>query len=133
MTSASSSSKNFVVPSVRTSPLDTDNPVARIARLAGAKSQLERCFVHIGGEYASSNERSLVWRKMDAAFESRILTGTVINSNHIEPRRFLEDAENALERVRDAVERHGSVKVNTVFNGEFATKNKRKKDKLIKA
>jgi len=40
--------------------------VARIARLAGAKSQLERRFVHIGGEYASgeyvsSNERSLVW------------------------------------------------------------------------
>ena len=40
--------------------------VARIARLAGAKSQLERRFVHIGseyasGEYVSSNERSLVW------------------------------------------------------------------------
>ena len=27
--------------------------VARIARLAGAKSQLERRFVHISGEYAS--------------------------------------------------------------------------------
>jgi len=34
--------------------------VARIARLVGAKSQLERCFVHIDGEYASDNERSLV-------------------------------------------------------------------------
>ena len=34
--------------------------VARIARLAGAKSQLERCFVHISGEYAGGNERSLV-------------------------------------------------------------------------
>jgi len=39
--------------------------VARIARLAGAKSQLERRFVHIdgkyaNGEYVSSNERSLV-------------------------------------------------------------------------
>jgi len=73
--------------------------------------------VHIGGEYASSNERSLVWREIDVAFESRILTGAVINSNHIEPRRFLEDAENvALERVRDAVERHDSIKVNTAFN-----------------
>ncbi|KYN15057.1 hypothetical protein ALC57_12720 [Trachymyrmex cornetzi] len=50
----------------------------------------------------------------------------VINSNHIEPRRFLEDAGDVvLERVRDAVERHGSVKVNTAFNGEFATKDKR--------
>ncbi|EGI69753.1 hypothetical protein G5I_01492 [Acromyrmex echinatior] len=40
--------------------------------------------------------------------------GTVINSNHIE-RQFLEDAGDVvLERVRDAVERHGSVKVNRV-------------------
>jgi len=75
--------------------------VARIARLADAKSQLKRRFVHIDGEYASSNERSLVWREIDVAFESRILTSVVINSNHIERRRFLEDAENvALERVR---------------------------------
>jgi len=36
--------------------------VARIARFAGTKSQLERRFVHIGDEYASGNERSLVWR-----------------------------------------------------------------------
>jgi len=47
--------------------------------------KLERRFVHIGGEYASSNERSLVWREIDAAFENRILTNAVINSNYIEP------------------------------------------------
>ena len=40
--------------------------VAKIARLAGAKLELEQPFVHIGGEYASGeyasgNERSLVW------------------------------------------------------------------------
>ena len=100
--------------------------VARIARLAGAKTRLERRFVHVGGGYASRDERSLVWREIDAAFESRISTGAVINSNHIEPLRFLEDArEIVLERVRDAVERHGSAKVNTTFNGEFATKDKR--------
>jgi len=71
--------------------------VARIARckgLADAKSQLERCFVHIGGEYASSeyasgNKIFLVWREIDTVFENRILTDAVINSNHIEPRRFL--------------------------------------------
>ncbi|KYQ60722.1 hypothetical protein ALC60_00217, partial [Trachymyrmex zeteki] len=79
--------------------------VARIARLAGAKTQLERRFVHVGGEYASGNDRSLVWREIDTAFESRVLT--------------------VLKRVRDVVERHGSVKVNTAFNGEFATNDKR--------
>ncbi|KYN15671.1 hypothetical protein ALC57_12102 [Trachymyrmex cornetzi] len=103
--------------------------VARIALLVGAKTQLERRFVHVGGwyasgEYASGNEQSLVWREIDAAFESRIVTGAVINSNYIEPRRFLEDAGNVVLE-RDAIERHGSVKVNTTFNGEFATNDKR--------
>ena len=85
--------------------------------------------MHIGGEYVSSNERSLVWQELDVAFENRILTSAVINSNHIEPQRFLEDASSVvLQRVRDAVERYGSIKVNTAFNGEFATK-----DKLIRA
>jgi len=108
-----------------------------MARIADAKSQLERRFVHIGGdyangEYASSNERSLVWREIDAAFESILITGAVINFNHIEPQRFLEDAGNvALERVRDAVERHSSVKVNTAFNGEFATKDKRANKSIV--
>ena len=111
--------------------------VARIARLASAKVQLEQRFVHIGGDYASGeyanrDERSLIWREIDAAFENRVSTGAVINSNHIEPRRFLEDAkEIVFERVRDAVERHGSAKVNTAFNGEFATKDKRANKSII--
>ncbi|EGI69387.1 hypothetical protein G5I_01874 [Acromyrmex echinatior] len=61
-----------------------------------------------------------------------ILTGAVINSNHIKPQRFLEDAGDVvLERVRDAVERHDSVKVNIAFNGEFATKDKRANKSII--
>ena len=96
--------------------------VARIARLAGAKTRLERRFVHANGGYASRDERSLVWREIDAAFESRMSTGAVVNVDYIEPRRFLEDARKiVLKRVRDAVERHGSAKVNTAFNGEFMT------------
>jgi len=93
--------------------------------------------VHIDGEYASgeyvsSNERSLVWREIDAAFENHILTGAVINSNHIEPQRFLEDASSVvLQRVRDAVERYGSVKVNTAFNDEFATKDKHANKSIV--
>jgi len=39
---------------------------------------------------------------------------------------FLEDAGNVvLERVQDDVERYGSVKINTVFNDEFAANDKR--------
>ncbi|KAL6264238.1 hypothetical protein P5V15_004325 [Pogonomyrmex californicus] len=100
--------------------------VARIARLAGAKIQLERRFVYFSGQYASRDNGSLVWREIDTAFENRILTGAVINVDYIESRRFLEDAGGVvLERVRDIVERHDSVKVNTAFNGEFMTSDKR--------
>ncbi|KYM95685.1 hypothetical protein ALC62_13666 [Cyphomyrmex costatus] len=99
--------------------------VARIARLAGARTQLERRFVHVGGG-GGDRDRSLAWREIDAAFERRVLTGAVINFEHIEPRQFLEDAGSVvLERVRGAIERHGSVKVNTAFNGEFIAGDKR--------
>jgi len=33
--------------------------------------------------------------------------------------------------VRDAVERYGSVKVNTAFNDEFATKDKRANKSIV--
>ena len=102
--------------------------VAKIVRLAGAKILLERRFVHVGGDYASTSDNAerLVWREIDTAFKRRILTGAVINSKHIEPRQFLEDArEIVLERVGDAIREHNSVKVNTVFNGEFISGEKR--------
>ncbi|KYN42704.1 hypothetical protein ALC56_02863, partial [Trachymyrmex septentrionalis] len=52
------------------------------------------------------------------------------NVDYIEPRRFLEDVCNVvLERVRDAVERHGA-KVNTAFDGEFS-KDKRANKSII--
>ena len=74
--------------------------VARIMRLVGAKTQLERRFVHVDGGYASRDERSLAWREIDAAFESRILMGAVVNMDYIEP-QFLEDArEIVLEYAR---------------------------------
>ncbi|KYN15219.1 hypothetical protein ALC57_12552 [Trachymyrmex cornetzi] len=36
---------------------------------------------HVGGEYASGNEQSLVWREIDAAFENRIATGGAVHSD----------------------------------------------------
>ncbi|EZA51850.1 hypothetical protein X777_09616, partial [Ooceraea biroi] len=95
--------------------------VARIARLEGLKKRLERRFIHFGGDYAEQpSSAELSWREIDTAFENRILTGAVINANYIEPRRFLEDARDVvLDHVRNAIEQHNSVKVNTVFNGEF--------------
>ena len=82
--------------------------VARIARLEGARTRLARHFVHIGGDYAGTsgdnNAERLLWREIDTAFESRILTGAVINVDYIEPRQFLEYAGSVvLEHVQDAI------------------------------
>ncbi|KYN29308.1 hypothetical protein ALC57_01246, partial [Trachymyrmex cornetzi] len=100
--------------------------VARIARLESLKDSMRGRFVHVGAGYG------LRWREIETTFKSRIVTGAIINSNHIEPRRFLEDTGTVvLERVRDVVERHGSVKVNTAFNGDFATKDKRANKSII--
>jgi len=100
--------------------------VARIARLEGAKIRLQRQFIPSGGDYSGDNNaQRLVWREIDTAFENRILTGAVINSNHIEPRQFLEDASNTvLEQVQNVLQKHASVKVNTIFNGEFVSGDK---------
>jgi len=73
-----------------------------------AKTQLQRRFIHFGGDYTgtnSSDAERLVWREIDIAFKNRILT-SAINADYIEPRQFLEDADCVmLERMRDAIER----------------------------
>ena len=54
------------------------------------------------------------------------ITGAVINSGHIEPHQFLEDTrENVLELVQIVMQRQNNSKVNTAFNGEFISGNKR--------
>ncbi|KYM99340.1 hypothetical protein ALC62_09925 [Cyphomyrmex costatus] len=56
--------------------------------------------MQVGAGYSAG----LRWREIETAIESRILTGSVINSRHIQPRQFLEDAsEIVLERVRDII------------------------------
>jgi len=72
-------------------------------------------FVHVGIGYSVG----LRWRAI-AVFESRILTSAVINSKHIKPRQFFEDArEIVLDCVRDVLQKCNTLKINTVFNGEF--------------
>ncbi|KYM96845.1 hypothetical protein ALC62_12487 [Cyphomyrmex costatus] len=94
--------------------------IASIARLESLKDSVRGRFVYVGAGYG------LRWREIETAFESRILTGAVINSNHIDPRRFLEDAsEIVLERVQCVLQRYDSIKINTVFNGEFVAGDKR--------
>ncbi|XP_077278618.1 uncharacterized protein LOC143906408 isoform X1 [Temnothorax americanus] len=92
---------------------------AQIARLEGLKDSVRRRFVHVGAGYSAS-ETGLRWREIDMAFKSRILTGAVINTDHIEPRKFLEDARNiVLNHVWNVIQQHDSVKIYTIFNGEF--------------
>ncbi|EZA46990.1 hypothetical protein X777_00440 [Ooceraea biroi] len=101
--------------------------VARIAQLKGLKKELETRFRHVGGgDHAEqSSNTKLSWREIHTAFKNRILTGVVINVDYIDPRRFLEDTRTiVLEHVRNAIEQHNSVKVNTMFNREFVAGEK---------
>ncbi|RLU19202.1 hypothetical protein DMN91_007759 [Ooceraea biroi] len=100
--------------------------VARIAQLEGLKKELETRFIYVGGgNHTQPSNTKLSWREIDTAFKNRVLTGAVINVDYIDPRRFLEDARDVvLEHVRNAIDRHNSVKVNTMFNGEFVAGEK---------
>ncbi|KYN14186.1 hypothetical protein ALC57_13605, partial [Trachymyrmex cornetzi] len=94
--------------------------IACIARLESLKDSVRGRFMHVGAGHG------LRWREIETAFESRILTAAVINSNHIEPRRFLEDAsEIVLERIQCIMQRYDAIKINTIFNGEFVAGDKR--------
>ncbi|XP_071574388.1 uncharacterized protein [Temnothorax nylanderi] len=99
--------------------------VAQIARIESIKDSVRQRFVHVGAGYSAS-ETGLRWREIDTAFESRILTGAVINTDYIEPRKFLEDARDIVfNHVRNVIQEHNSVKINTMFNGEFVAGDKR--------
>ncbi|XP_070155838.1 uncharacterized protein [Polyergus mexicanus] len=79
--------------------------VARIARLEGARTRLEKRFIHSGGDYSGDN--------------------TAERLTISKPRQFLEDAKDiVLKYVQKVMERHNNVKVNTVFNGEFVSGDK---------
>ncbi|XP_076674681.1 uncharacterized protein LOC143372421 [Andrena cerasifolii] len=96
--------------------------VARIARLEGLKYSLRGRFVLEGAGHSSTGH---LWREIVTAFDSRVLTGVVLNLNYIEPRNFLQDAGAImLEHVRGALRKRRSLKVNTVFNGEFVAGDK---------
>jgi len=77
--------------------------MAKIARLAGVKSQLRR-FVHV--DWVREWQRKISCLARDQRVRESIMTSAVINADYIESQRFLEDAGNVvLERVRDIVER----------------------------
>ena len=81
--------------------------ITRIVRLEKLKDSVRGRFVHVG----AGHNAGLRWCEIDTAFESRILTGAVINSKHIEPRQFLEDArEIVLEHVQSVMQKHESLK-----------------------
>ncbi|XP_076682600.1 uncharacterized protein LOC143376319 [Andrena cerasifolii] len=96
--------------------------ITRIARLEGLKHSLRGRFVREGAGHSSTG---LLRREIDTVFDSRVLTGAVLHSNYIEPRNFLQDAETiVLEHMRGALWKRRSLKVNTVFNGEFVAGDK---------
>ncbi|XP_071653829.1 uncharacterized protein [Temnothorax longispinosus] len=91
--------------------------VARIARLEGVKSRLERQFIHSGGDYAnagtSGNTRAaeLVWREIDAGFETRIMTGA-----HLREWYELHVIEPTLAKLEEFQERDSGWALTRILN-----------------
>lgn len=71
---------------------------------------------------AVSDDGVLPWSDIETTFRNRVMTGVVSNLRHVDPRRFLEDAEDTvIARVRNILRRHSCLKNNVVLNGEFVT------------
>ena len=54
--------------------------IGRIARLESLKDSVRERFVEVDAGFSAGFQ----WREIDTTFESRILTGAVINFRHIE-------------------------------------------------
>jgi len=109
---------------VRASSLDLNNPRWRRLQVQNRK----RRFIH-GGEYANTRvamKNSCLTRDWHCVRELRSdRCGQKRGLYQTTAAVFLEDAGNVvLERVRNAVEKRCSVKVNIAFNDELATKDK---------
>jgi len=78
--------------------------VARIARLENLKDAVRGRFVQV----CAGHSAGLRWRKIDTVFESRILTGAVINFKHIEPchRRCERNCARACTNCFDQIWQH---------------------------
>ncbi|KYM99021.1 hypothetical protein ALC62_10243 [Cyphomyrmex costatus] len=64
--------------------------------------------------------------EIETAFNNRVLTGAVVNSNYIDPRHFFKDARDiVIPQIRSNLQKHACLKVNTMFNGEFVVDDKR--------
>jgi hypothetical protein len=94
--------------------------VTQIARLEGVRNTLHERFTPTGAE-----TKRFTWRTIKTTFRNRILTGAVINADYIEPRQFLEAIKDTIiEQIQSVMTEHGSVKINTAFNGEFTAGDK---------
>lgn len=53
------------------------------------------------------------------------MTGAIVNRDYIDPREILENIKNTvIERIHYVMTEHGSVKLNTMLNGEFIAGDK---------
>lgn len=68
---------------------------------------------------------SIYWKNVESAFNSRVTTGTIINTDYIDPRKFLEDAKVLVfPHITEFFKNQSCIKVNTIFYGEFTVNDK---------
>ena len=89
------------------------------------KSMRKRLFKSRKAElgYVGRNEKPsdrIKWTNEETAFRSRVLSGVIMNLRHKDPMNFLDDCTAPFKRnIRHILRDYSSIKVNTVFCGEF--------------
>ncbi|KYN22272.1 hypothetical protein ALC57_05335, partial [Trachymyrmex cornetzi] len=91
----------------RTSTGVVNASIAQVARLEGLRNVLQQRFEHVGSDRVESQKSGFSWLEIETAFINRVLVDIVI------------------DRIRDNLQRHDCLKVNTIFNGEFVADAKR--------
>lgn len=99
--------------------------LAIIARLKSCQENVQHRIWCVSGsglnETVNTAQSFLRWQPLESAFNCRITTGLIANIQHIEPTHFLRDCKSLiLENIRQHIEIHTCIKVNTILNAEFS-------------
>ena len=67
----------------------------------------------------------IYWNDLNSAFKGRIHTAVITNLMHTDPKLFLEDCSDTfIRKIRNILKKEMSLKINTVFCGEYEIPHK---------
>ena len=79
-------------------------------------------FIKVGTGLTVENVQSVKWEEIKSAFQKRILSGIIVNLQHLDVGLFMDDALPVFkEKISQCLKVHNSLKVNTELAAEYIT------------